>query len=56
MPHLTAILKVRMDEELRAALERQAALEGRDVSQLARNVLRAEMVAQGQLEEAAARG
>lgn len=47
---LTEVLKTRIDAELREALERQAAKEGRDVSQLVRRILREKMELEGQLE------
>lgn len=55
MAGLTEVLKTRIDVQLREALERQAAQEGRDVSQLVRVILRDRMVADGQLEAAIAR-
>jgi predicted transcriptional regulator len=56
MPGLPVNLKVRVDRELAAALERQAEAESRPVSQLIRNALREAMVSAGQLEAAAHRG
>lgn len=56
MANLTEILKIRVEAELREALEQQAATEGREVSQLVRNTLRAAMVAAGRLEGVIQRG
>lgn len=56
MAHLSENIKTRVDPELKAALERQAAAESRDPAQLVRNILRDAMVAVGQLEPAASRG
>jgi plasmid stability protein len=50
MAGLTEVLKTRIDAELREALDRQAAREGREVSQLVRRILRAAMEREGQLE------
>lgn len=53
---LTENIKTRVDAELKAAIERQAAKEGREPAQLIRNTLRDAMVAAGQLEAAVTRG
>jgi predicted HicB family RNase H-like nuclease len=50
MAGLTEVLKTRIDAELREALERQAAKEDRDVSQLVRRILREKMELEGQVE------
>lgn len=55
MSRLTETLKVRIEPELLAALERQAAAEQRDLSQMVRVLLRSQMVLQGQLAAAITR-
>jgi hypothetical protein len=49
--NLTEVVRARVDRDLADALARQAVKEGREVSQLVRNTLRAAMVAAGQLSE-----
>lgn len=56
MALLTEVINVRVEAELRAALERQAEKEGREIGQLVRNTLRAAMIAAGELEAAVQRG
>lgn len=50
MAGLTEVLKIRTDVELREALDRQAAKEGRELAQLVRRILREKMELEGQLE------
>lgn len=50
--HLSEVVRARVDHELYAALERQAQSEGRDLSQLVRNLLRSAMIDAGQLQAA----
>lgn len=54
--NLTEVVRARVDRDLADALARQAAREGREVSQLVRNTLRAAMVEAGQLSEVIERG
>lgn len=56
MAHLSVNLKTRVDAELAAALEIQAAEEGRTVAQLVRNLLREAMIDAGRIEAAVQRG
>jgi hypothetical protein len=55
MSRLTETLKVRIEPELLAALERQAQAEQRDLSQMVRVLLRSQMVLAGQIQAAASR-
>lgn len=56
MADLNAEVKIRVEEEIREALERIAAREDRKPAAIARRLLREGLVAAGELEAAASRG
>lgn len=56
MANLTELLKVRLDAETKAALDRLAAARQRRPSELARIAIRDYLVREGELDEEARRG